>query len=107
MATHNMQQLSRSAYNCEEHGVTVVLHNNSPLEFPPHPRPDTRGSPFHGRPAPDDPVYITKGKGERYHEIDSCYTLGRANQSPEVVVVSRSMAERDGRTPCLSCSKKP
>jgi hypothetical protein len=113
MATHHMQRLSRWAYYCEEHGVTVVVHSSSPPEFPPRHQSDTRGSPLRSpgggagrRPTPD-PVYITSGKGERYHEVDSCHILGRSNTGPEVFVVSRSRAQRDGRTPCLACSKKP
>lgn len=112
MATHDMEQLSRWAYYCKEHGVTVVFHPSPPLECPPRPQSDTRGSPLRSpgggagqRPPRNGPVYIAKGKGERYHAVASCYTLGRASPAPDVAVVSRSKAERDGRTPCLACVK--
>ncbi|WP_159425904.1 hypothetical protein [Streptomyces noursei] len=99
MPSHDMQPLSRWAYYCEEHGVTVVFHDDgsSASQARQHPVSQSAGS---------GPVYVAKGRGMRYHAIPTCYTLGRINPAPVVAVVSLSKAERDGKTPCLHCVPK-
>ncbi|GCB90328.1 hypothetical protein SALB_03032 [Streptomyces noursei] len=108
LPTHAMATVSPWAYYCEQHGVTVVLHNldqSSPAQGHPVSRGSGPGVGLGRRlVSRDSPVYVIRDKGERYHAVPSCHTLNRAR--PFVRVVTLSMAEGEGRTPCDKCVPK-